>query len=139
MEALLQDLSDVKGLVLKCLEEGEDSVAEVVAVPRTLFEQYLNGQMGDSGDEEQDDEADDLDEKENARAPAFAAPLATVTQGQVIAFSSIAQRTVPASTSATVAPATAPVVAAPTAVQVDNAHGATRRRRLEPEMASTFQ
>lgn len=70
VETRLQYIFDMKGLVVKCREEDEDGIAEVIAFPRTLFEQSLNAHLGDSGDEEQDDVANDVDEQEKTCASA---------------------------------------------------------------------
>ncbi|KAK4494679.1 hypothetical protein PRZ48_014035 [Zasmidium cellare] len=108
LEMLIKYLSDMKDLVLKRLREGVDGIAEVVAFPKTLFEQYLNGEVGDSGDEEEVGESDEVDEQETASAEAVAPVLPATTSTSTPA--------VPTSPASTRRP----------------------RRRLRPKMASNF-
>ncbi|KAF2162428.1 hypothetical protein M409DRAFT_58200 [Zasmidium cellare ATCC 36951] len=126
LEALMQYLSDMKSLVLKCLQEGVDGIGEVVAFPKMLFEQLLSGEVVDSGDEERVEEVQGLDQEESAVGEA-ADPGAPP---------SLTMSATPASASG-FAPATSQATQQSTP-RTTNPRSRGPRRRLRPKMASNF-
>lgn len=139
LETLLSYLSDMKSLVLKCLQEGENGVAEVVAFPKTIFEQHLNAQVADSADEEEAEDSNDIDDQETAAVqatnPGSSAPL---TQAQVSTTTRNAQDVLPASTSAISTSTTESTTAGPSAVQAGTKPVGGWRRRVKPRLPSNF-